>query len=52
MTVMAAVRFNHDESLVTKGSKVHTAGSQDFHLTATGCQLPYGITVLPATRHR
>jgi len=24
----------------------------EFHLTATGRHLPYGITVLPATRHK
>jgi len=24
----------------------------EFHLTATECHLPYGITVLPATRHK
>jgi len=23
-----------------------------FHDTATECHLPYGITVLPATRHK
>ena len=24
----------------------------ELHLTATECHLPYGITVLPATRHK
>jgi len=24
----------------------------EFHLTATECHLPYGVTVLPATQHK
>ena len=32
--------------------KVVNGSLWETHLTATGCHLPYGITVLPATRHK
>jgi len=42
----------HSPPLIKGKGKGRYSSSWEPHLRATGCHLPHGITVLPATRHK